>query len=416
MKNFLMFIMVLVIGLVNSVNAQQTIQDCLGQKWPGCSPGSIGTLCCEFIVENGITPKNSTKIRSGRKFLWKGVPYTPPVWVLRQGPCCILDWILERPCPENAGICAPILPRKALLESKPKIPSPVVIPAPEKKCPSYVFLKQEICEGDSVFFNGYWFSKEGQTIIGGDTITVVTIFVHPKKVNQRTVTLLEGDSVVINNQWQKSAGVFTDSLQTIHGCDSLVRTEIVMFQKNDCPECIAEREKWFALGRISAQGFVLKESQNDWENKILGGFAINYEYRFRENKLFKNNPCFGESILGSIGIRGTNQEAPSSDCLTCNNLPKNASVALEGKIQYKVAWIKGWPVLPSLAAGPALRFTQGGDPALRWGLVFTPEVEGIILNKTNIPAVSVFAQTNLALGSIPNDWRVGVRVHIGRKK
>lgn len=408
-------IFVLLFVTVFTVNGQYTIQDCLGQQWPGCSPGSIGALCCEFIVENGFTPKNSTKIQKGRIVTWREIPYSPPDWVLSQGPCCILDWILERPCPKNAGECPPLPPRKPALARDPVVTPPIVVPLP-KPCPLYIFLKQEICEGDSIFLNGYWVSQQGQTIIGGDTVRVITVFVHPKKMTQKTVTLLAGDSILVNNQWQKTAGLFTDSLQTVHGCDSLVVTEVLILPKTECPECLFEREKWLSLGRISAQGFILKESHNDWENKILGGFGINYEYRFRENKLFKNNPCFGESLLGMVGLRGSNQEAPSSDCLTCNNLPKNASVALEGKVQYKISWLKGWPVLPSLAAGPALRYTQGGDPALRWGFVFTPEIEGIILNKKNIPTISLFAQTNLSLGTIPNDWRVGVRVHIGRKK
>ncbi|MBP6256391.1 hypothetical protein KA405_01360 [Patescibacteria group bacterium] len=420
MKHFVMLIMVLVMGLVNSMNAQQkqTIQDCLGQQWPGCSPGYIGALCCEFIVENKdkINPKNSKKLQAGTSYTWRGMQYYPPAWVIRQGPCCILDWILERPCPKDAGICNPIPPRKSVLKRERNIAPPTFIIPTEKKCPIYRYIQREVCEGDSIFFEKYWF-KPGLTMFGGpDTITAVSVFMNPKRMTQKTVHISQVDSVFVNSQWQKSAGIFTDSLNTIHGCDSLVVTEVVLLPKNNCPECVFEREKWLSLGRISVQGFILKESHNDWENQHLGGFGVNYEYRFRENKIFKTNPCFGESILGMVGIRETNQEAPSSNCLTCNNLPKNASIALEGKLQYKVSWLKGWPVLPSLAAGPALRYTQGGDPALRWGLVFTPEVEGIILHQKNIPSVSIFAQHNLSLGSIPSDWRVGVRVHIGRKK
>jgi hypothetical protein len=302
------------------------------------------------------------------------------------------------------------------LERKSEITIPVVVPPSSKKCPVYVFIQRPICEGDSIFINGYWFSKSENTLMGGpDTITMVTIFVLSKRITQKTVTISQGDSVLVNNQWQKSAGVFTDSLQTIHGCDSLVRTEIVMFQKNDCPECIAEREKWLFLGGLSVSGFLMREEHNDWQNKTHLGFGVLYEHKFKDGLLFDplKKPCIGESIIGALALRGTNDAPPSSDCITCNNLPENASVTVEAKVQYKLSWLKGFPIIPSIAAGPGISYNQGGDPALKWGFIFTPEIEAIVLQKTG---VSVFAQTNLSLGSIPNDWRVGVRVHIGRKK
>jgi hypothetical protein len=248
-----------------------------------------------------------------------------------------------------------------------------------------------------------------------DTITAVSVFMHPKKMTQRTIQITQGDSVLVNSQWQKTAGIFTDSLNTIHGCDSTVVTEVLILPKSDCPECIAEREKWLALGGLSVSGFLMREQHNDWQNKTHLGFGVQYEHKFKDGLLFDplKKPCIGESIIGALALRGTNNAPPKSDCLTCNNLPENASVTVEAKVQYKLSWLKGFPIIPSIAAGPGISYNQGGNPALKWGFIFTPEIEAIVLQKTG---VSVFAQTNLSLGSIPSDWRVGVRLHFVGKK
>jgi hypothetical protein len=165
---------------------------------------------------------------------------------------------------------------------------------------------------------------------------------------------------------------------------------------------------------------MMKEQHNDFRNEILAGANIMYEYKPKNGLLFDpvKRPCLGESLLGALALRGANEAAPSSDCITCNNLPDNAPVTVEAKVQYKLSWLKGWPLIPSIAAGPAVSWNQGGNPGVRWGFVVTPEVEGIVLQKAGLPTISCFAQYNAVIGTMPSDWRAGFRVYglLSKKK
>lgn len=299
------------------------------------------------------------------------------------------------------------------IEVMPYTP-PVVTPPPPPviKQPVLIVQQDSICKGDSVQIDGKWFNQPGTFIEKTPEkhiVTVITMKEQPKR--DSSATIMEGDSIRFNSQWLKVPGVYYDTLYCPTGCDSLLTFHLTVLP--DCAPCKAERLKWLSLSRFSVSAFLMREEHNDWQNRLLGGISLNYEHRLKKGLLFDpvKKPCIGESLLGAFTFRGANEVPPTSDCITCDNLPDNSPVTIEARVGYKLSWLKGWPFVPSITAGPAVSWNQGLDPSVRWGIVLTPEVEWIFLQKKNLPTISGFAQHNLCIGSMPNDWRAGVRLY-----
>lgn len=287
----------------------------------------------------------------------------------------------------------------------------------EKKEPALVLLSDSICVNDSVMINDKWYAKPGTFVDRSipDTTLVVSITQLQQPRTDTAATIMQGDSILFARSWRKEAGTYRDTLACIIGCDSIVTLHLSVIPV--CQECEDERIKWEQAGRLAVSLPVLREEHNDWENKTLLGLGLSYEYKFLNGLLFdpKKKPCIGESVVAYGGLRSVNAEPPSSDCLTCNNLPENASTGIEGRMQYKLSWLKGMPIIPSIAGGMGFLYNQGARDQFKIGAVITPEVEWMLFNKENLPAISVFSQTNIAVGTLPSDWRVGVRFTIGGK-
>src|SRR5690606_13115349 len=85
----------------------------------------------------------------------------------------------------------------------------------------------EICQGDSIFIGGAYQNASGtytdslQTINGCDSITVTNLFVNPSYLITHSQQICQGDSVLFANNYYSSTGVYYDSLQTSLGCDSV---------------------------------------------------------------------------------------------------------------------------------------------------------------------------------------------------
>jgi len=97
--------------------------------------------------------------------------------------------------------------------------------------PSYQsVINQTICQGDSVLFGGTFYHNTGifidslQTILGCDSIEILDLTINPPyQINVRD-SICQGDSILLGGSFQHTAGIYTDSLQSIFGCDSIVTT------------------------------------------------------------------------------------------------------------------------------------------------------------------------------------------------
>lgn len=91
-----------------------------------------------------------------------------------------------------------------------------------------------ICQGDSVLFNGNFYNTTGiytdslQTINGCDSLLTLELLVNPIYLINLNQNICQGDSILLGGSYQATAGTYTDSLQTINGCDSLIVTTLVV--------------------------------------------------------------------------------------------------------------------------------------------------------------------------------------------
>lgn len=89
-----------------------------------------------------------------------------------------------------------------------------------------------ICNGDSVLFNGNYYSAAGnysytyQTSSGCDSILTLQLTLNPNFVTTNNVSITVGDSLFVGGNWQFSTGTYYDSLLTVKGCDSIIVTNL----------------------------------------------------------------------------------------------------------------------------------------------------------------------------------------------
>jgi len=101
---------------------------------------------------------------------------------------------------------------------------------------------QSICNGGSYIFNGHIYSIAGNyndtiaTIHGCDSIIVTQLTVNPIFSTNNPQAICNGSSYVFNGHTYTIAGNYNDTLATIHGCDSIIVTQLTV---NSIPVAIA---------------------------------------------------------------------------------------------------------------------------------------------------------------------------------
>ncbi len=93
-------------------------------------------------------------------------------------------------------------------------------------------LVQTICQGDSVLVVNIWFSQTGEYFIstlasnGCDSLVHLDLRVLPSLETNLTASICDGESYLFGNRTLTQSGAYVDSLQSISGCDSLVRLDL----------------------------------------------------------------------------------------------------------------------------------------------------------------------------------------------
>lgn len=88
----------------------------------------------------------------------------------------------------------------------------------------------QICQGDSVLINGVYRSTAGsyyETFTSSsfcDSVVEIQLFLHPMDLMGQNLTLCEGDSAFLENAWRSLSGVYYDTLSGSNGCDSVLQT------------------------------------------------------------------------------------------------------------------------------------------------------------------------------------------------
>jgi hypothetical protein len=91
-----------------------------------------------------------------------------------------------------------------------------------------------ICKGDSILINGVYQHLAGtytdtlQSVEGKDSISIIELLTWLTNSSISTVTICEGDSILINGKYRTKTDRFNTILKSIHGCDSIVTVSLII--------------------------------------------------------------------------------------------------------------------------------------------------------------------------------------------
>ncbi|MBK8956762.1 MAG: gliding motility-associated C-terminal domain-containing protein [Saprospiraceae bacterium] len=97
---------------------------------------------------------------------------------------------------------------------------------------------KRICRGDSIAVGSKFYKSSGnyrdtlQSIHSCDSIIQTSLVVDPVYDMKLQPVICDGDSVFVGNHVYTSSGVYIDSLQTRLGCDSIIRSELTVNPRN----------------------------------------------------------------------------------------------------------------------------------------------------------------------------------------
>ncbi|MEC9208825.1 MAG: PKD domain-containing protein [Bacteroidota bacterium] len=97
---------------------------------------------------------------------------------------------------------------------------------------SNIIQNLSLCNGDSIIIGGNIYYNAGsytdllQTVNGCDSIVNTILSVFPNVNNNQNVLLCSGDSVVVGSHIYYDNGIYTDTFSSFLGCDSILITEV----------------------------------------------------------------------------------------------------------------------------------------------------------------------------------------------
>lgn len=182
----------------------------------------------------------------------------------------------------------------------------------------------DICEGDSVFVFDQYESTGGiyydslQAANGCDSIVSIVVNHHFQLPIQDLVTIERclGDSALIFGLYHSVSGVYYDSLQTIHGCDSIVRQELVIHPKptlvlgNFAQDTVCVNSGLIALPSASPSGGLYFGSgvNGNQFNPSFAGIGTHFiHYSYTDANGCSNEDSLSILVDGCIGIVELNQ-------------------------------------------------------------------------------------------------------------
>ena len=95
-------------------------------------------------------------------------------------------------------------------------------------------IRQELCQGDSLLFNGHYLSEAGlysdtlATVNGCDSIVNLYLVLNPTYDLSISQEICQGDTFDFHGSLLTETGVYRDTLQTRRGCDSIVTLTLIV--------------------------------------------------------------------------------------------------------------------------------------------------------------------------------------------
>ena len=201
-------------------------------------------------------------------------------------------------------------------------------------------LSATICEGSVYTENGFNVSEVGtytqnlQTINGCDSIVTLTLTVNPVANTTLSVAICEGSTYTENGFNESETGTYTQNLQTVNGCDSIVTLNLTVSTviNNDITAAICEGSVYTENGfNVSEPGTYTQnlQSVNGCDSVVTLTLTVNPTYNItidasiNEGETYEENG-FSESEAGTYVH--TLQAVNGCDSVITLNLTVNSSL------------------------------------------------------------------------------------------
>lgn len=121
-----------------------------------------------------------------------------------------------------------------------------------------------LCGNDSVFFNNIWIDTTSSTIgsfktpDNCDSIITFNVIKQYPDVYYDTVSICNGDSIFLENNYQKNAATYYDTLPRSNACDSIIASTLVLLLPDtfNFKIFICENDSFFSQGEYQKQSGV----------------------------------------------------------------------------------------------------------------------------------------------------------------
>ena len=187
----------------------------------------------------------------------------------------------------------------------------------------FVTIYDTICQGDSVLFNGKYYTQTGiytdslQSVFGCDSIVTLHLFVNPTSETIMYDTVCQGDSILFNGKYYTQTGIYTDTLSNTMGCDSMVFFHLTVRDLlpltvnlgNDTTIC------WLDSLLLNAKH--LDATHYQWQD---GSTGVTYTvYSDGEYWVIITNPCSAASDTINISYLAELELNIGSDTVFCDD-------------------------------------------------------------------------------------------------
>lgn len=171
--------------------------------------------------------------------------------------------------------------------------------------PSYYFpVTLTICDGNKILIAGQLRTKAGtyydslKTNKGCDSIIQVKLLVNPSYYSTSTIQICQGASTVIGGILRTTSGTYYDSLLTSNGCDSIIETTLIINPKyliNQSKQ-ICDGDNIFLGGSLQTVAGTYYDSLKttlSCDSVIVTTLTVNPTYSSNQNRTI----CQGDSIF-----------------------------------------------------------------------------------------------------------------------
>ncbi|PLX02557.1 MAG: hypothetical protein C0594_11815, partial [Marinilabiliales bacterium] len=178
---------------------------------------------------------------------------------------------------------------------------------------------QSICDSDSLFLEGAWQNMSGtyydtlMSSAGCDSVIETTLIVNPTYLETNFQTICAGDSIFLQGEYQNTTGIYFDYLSSVNGCDSTITTSLTVLEEitTQSAVSICMGDSVFVEGAWQTTAGIYTDtliSENGCDSIVETQLTI-LDVPVISLVNVTNNTCFGDND-GSIDISITNGSAP----------------------------------------------------------------------------------------------------------